>query len=271
MRRDLFAVLGEVSALGFPWGMVTNGMLINEQVVEQCIRSGMRTVTVSLDGLAASHNWLRNHPDAFARALHALRLLLAVQRFDIVEVITCVHAGNIDELPRMYELLRKMGVQGWRIFSIFPKGRAAQQNALVTTGEQLARTLEFIKAKRVADPSWPVVYCEEGYLGCEWERAVRQAPYYCGAGISIGSLLCDGSYSACPSLQRRWIQGHVDELPFSEAWETRYTQMRDRHWMQNDFCADCRQWGNCQASSLHLWDWDNHRPHICHYQLLHEE
>jgi radical SAM protein with 4Fe4S-binding SPASM domain len=270
MRRDLFEVLGAVSALGFPWGMVTNGMLVTEKVVEQCLRTGMRTVAVSLDGLGESHNWLRNHGQAYARALRALRLLLAARQFEMVEAITCVHAGNVDELPRMYDFLRQLGVQGWRIFSIFPKGRAAQDGNLATNGALLTRTLRFIQEKRAANPQWPLTYCEEGYLGCAWERTARQTPYYCGAGISIGSLLCDGSYSACPSLSRQWIQGHVDELPFSEAWETRYASMRKREWMHNDFCGACRQWKNCQASSLHLWDWERQRPQVCHYRLLTE-
>ncbi|MEI6521037.1 MAG: radical SAM protein [bacterium] len=270
MRGDLFEILAEVSTLGFPCGMVTNGLMVTEKVVENCMQTGMRTVSVSLDGLEYSNNWLRNHPDAYTRAINAIRLLLSVRQFDMVEVITCVHPGNINELPRMYNLLREMGVQGWRIFSIFSKGRAVQQDGLVTSSELLKRTLQFIKEKRAANPAWPLIYCEEGFLGCEWEREVRQSPYYCGAGINIASLLCDGSYSACPSLSRQWIQGHVDELTFHEAWETRYQQMRNRKWMKNDFCADCRQWGNCQASSLHLWDWEQHQPQVCHYRMVNE-
>jgi len=271
LRPDLFSVLAEINALGFPWGMVTNGMAVNEKVVAQCAQTGMRTVTVSLDGLEANHNWLRDSPTAFTRTRRALQLFLAARRFSVVEAITCVHAGNVHELPQLHALLREMGVQGWRLFTIFPKGRAAQNPELLATGSLLREVLNFIRAAREEDPSWPLYYCEEGFLGCEWERAVRPAPYYCGAGITIGGLLCDGSYSACPSLSRQWIQGHVDELPFSEAWETRYANMRDRRWMRNAACQGCREWGNCQASSLHLWDWHAHRPQVCHYKLLHEK
>ncbi len=271
MRNDLFNILGEVSAIGFPWGMVTNGLLATEKVVDNCLQTGMRTVAISLDGLESSHNWLRNNSDAFSRTTNAIRLFLSAQRLDMVEVITCIHPGNVDELPRMYDLLRKMGVQGWRIFSIFSKGRATQQENIVTTSKILKQTLQFIKEKRIADPSWPLSYCEEGFLGCEWEREVRKSPYYCGAGINIGSLLCDGSYSACPSLSRQWIQGHVDELPFSEAWENRYQKMRQRKWMKNDFCGNCRQWNNCKGSSLHLWDLEQHQPQVCHHRMINED
>ncbi len=270
VRPDLFSVLGETARLGFPWGMVTNGQLVTEKVVEACVRTAMRTVTVSLDGLETAHDWLRNKPGAYRRTVRALQLFLSARAFGMVEVITCVHDGNVDDLPALYTLLREVGVQGWRLFTIFPKGRALQTGGLVTGGPLLTRVLDFVRDYRQRDPAWPLQYCEEGFLGCEWERTVRDVPHYCGAGITIGGLLCDGSYSACPSLARQWVQGHVSELPFSEAWETRYRNMRDRRWMRNDFCGRCREWGNCQASSLHLWDWEHHRPQVCHWRLLHE-
>jgi phenylalanyl-tRNA synthetase beta chain len=65
------------------------------------------------------------------------------------------------------------------------------------------------------------------------------------------------------------IQGHVDELPFSQAWETRYTNMRKRNWMKTGKCARCRHWKNCNGSSLHLWDWEKNETKVCHYELLH--
>jgi len=271
VRRDLFPIMAKIAGLGFPWGMVTNGMLVDERVVALCAETGMRTVVVSLDGLEEAHNWLRNSPQSYTRAVNALRLFASARQFQFVEAITCVHAGNIDQLEELYQTIRGLGANGWRIFTIFPKGRATVNPEITVTGEVLTRTLEFIRCKREEAPEWPVRYSEEGFLGCPWETTVRDGHYYCGAGLNIAGLLCDGSYSACPSLARKWIQGHVDELPFSQAWETRYTNMRDRRWMRNPSCGNCRQWSNCQGSGLHLWNWEQHRPNVCHYRMLHGE
>jgi radical SAM protein with 4Fe4S-binding SPASM domain len=270
LRPDLFSIMEAVHGMGFRWGMVTNGMQMDERAVAACARSGMRTISVSLDGLEASHNWLRGHPQSFRRAARALQLLVQAGQFGGVEAITCVHSGNVGELEQIYQLLREWGVHGWRIFTIFPQGRAAQHPELTLTRELLEQTLAFIADKRKTVPDWPISYSEEGYLGCDRELTVRDIRHYCGAGVHIGSLLADGSYSACPSLGREWIQGHVDELPFSEAWETRYRNMRAREWMRNPTCGACRQWANCQASSLHLWDWEARKPRVCHYRLLGE-
>ncbi|MCL6613208.1 MAG: hypothetical protein K6U03_01085 [Firmicutes bacterium] len=113
-----------------------------------------------------------------------------------------------------------------------------------------------------------MTYSDEGYLGCRWEREVRDTYFYCAAGIEVGGLLADGSYGACPSLAREWVQGNVWELPFSEAWETRYKNMRDRRWMRAGPCGSCAEWKFCRGSSLHLWDWPGKRPAICHFELL---
>ena len=35
MRKDLFEIMGEVSKLGFDWGMVSNGVLITDEVIQK--------------------------------------------------------------------------------------------------------------------------------------------------------------------------------------------------------------------------------------------
>ena len=268
VREDLFEVLREVSQLGFDWGMVTNGMLVNEKIVDKCAASGMRTVSVSLDGIESSHNWLRNNEQSYARAINALGLFENSGKFKVVEAITCVNTENIGHLEELYNVLNSMGIKAWRLFTIFPKGRAEIAKDLIFDRTVLIKMFDFIKEKRKSNPHMHISYSEEGYLGCDWEREVRDDFFFCSAGINVGGLLADGSYSACPSLAREWIQGHIDEISFPEAWESRYKNMRDRSWMKTKACANCKEWKNCNGSSLHLWDWEASKTKVCHYKLL---
>ncbi|QGU96022.1 radical SAM protein [Clostridium bovifaecis] len=270
VRKDLFEILSEVNNMGFPWGMVTNGMLVDEKIVEKCVESGMRTVSVSLDGTGETHNWLRNNEMSYERAINALKLFLKAGKFDIVEVITCVNTQNINQLEDIYKLLKNLGVHGWRLFTIFPKGRAEVNGNLIFNKNLLTELFSFIKEKRNSNSGIYISYSEEGYLGCNWEKEVRDDFFFCGAGINIGSLLADGSYSACPSLSRDWIQGHVDEISFSEAWESRYRNMRNRRWMRTGDCKSCRQWSKCNGSSLHLWDFKEKKTKVCHFKMLND-
>jgi radical SAM enzyme (rSAM/lipoprotein system) len=267
VRKDLFDILAKISSYGFSWGMVTNGMLVDRTTVENCINAGMKTVSVSLDGSEPSHNWLRNNENSYERSINALKMFVDSGKIGVVEAITCVHERNIGELEDVYDTLKNIGINKWRLLTVFSKGRAEQNNELIVTGPLLTRLFEFIKSKR-EDGSLKVSYSEEGYLGCNWEREVRDNLFYCGAGINVASLLSDGSFSACPSLSREWIQGHMDEIDFSRAWETRYRNMRNREWMRNTECRGCKEWRKCSGSSLHLWDWQNNAPKVCHYRML---
>ncbi|MGY0372284.1 hypothetical protein [Clostridium sp. JNZ J1-5] len=67
-----------------------------------------------------------------------------------------------------------------------------------------------------------------------------------------------------------WSQGNVNEISFSEAWETRYKSMRNRKWMKTGDCENCEQWKKCNGSSLHLWDFKNKRPKMCHFKMLND-
>jgi radical SAM enzyme (rSAM/lipoprotein system) len=268
LRKDLFDIMKEVSSLGFPWGMVTNGMLVDEEIVQKAFEAGMKTVSVSLDGLEASHNYLRNNDKAFNGAINALKLFKKSGYFSSVEAITCVYSKNLNELEGMYEMLKAMGIEEWRIFNIFPKGRAAFNEELLLDKVSLIKVLSFIKDKRETNSKIKVSYSEEGYLGPAWERQVRDYFFYCGAGINVAGLLSDGSYSACPSLSREWKQGHVNESPFSQVWENKYKNMRDRRWMKSKECLSCSERKNCNGSSLHLWDWKDNKTTLCPYKLL---
>ena len=62
LRPDIVEAGREINRRGFGWGMVTNGWFYNEEKQRELIAAGMTAVTVSLDGLEASHDWMRGMP-----------------------------------------------------------------------------------------------------------------------------------------------------------------------------------------------------------------
>lgn len=59
MREDLEECGKAIYDKGFPWGMVTNGLYMTRERFRRLLASGLHTATVSLDGFAADHNWMR--------------------------------------------------------------------------------------------------------------------------------------------------------------------------------------------------------------------
>jgi MoaA/NifB/PqqE/SkfB family radical SAM enzyme len=75
LRDDLEEVGLELYRREYPWGLVTNGFLLDEKRLDSLMASGMHSITVSLDGFEEQHNWIRRHPQSFEKATQAIKLL----------------------------------------------------------------------------------------------------------------------------------------------------------------------------------------------------
>lgn len=265
LRNDLEEVGLGLYQRGYPWGMVTNGYLLDEQRMHSLLRAGIHSMTVSLDGPAEQHNYIRRHPQAFERAIRAIKILSNTSTL-LWDIVTCVSPQNIDQLPVLRDLLIELGVPAWRLFSIAPMGRATQDDSLQLSPKQFRQLLDFIKQSRTSEARINVSYACEGYLG-EYERQVRDQYFYCRSGIEVASIRCDGSISGCTSVRSHMDQGNIYHDDFWDVWQNRFTQMRDRRWTHQDKCATCRVWRYCEGSGLHLYDDEGHLT-VCHYSKL---
>jgi radical SAM enzyme (rSAM/lipoprotein system) len=264
---ELPAILEAARRSGLPTGMVTNGWLLDEKRLSRLLLSGLTSVTVSLDGLEDSHDWLRGKKGSFERAMKGIEAL-ARSGIRIFDVVTCVHPRNLPELDQVEQRLIAAGVRRWRLFSIFPKGRAKQNAGLTLSAGQIQTLLQWIAARRKAhcNDDFLVDFCCEGYLPPELDRQVRDEPYFCRAGINIASVLVDGTLSACPNISKTLAQGNARQDDLREIWDTRYTAYRDRSWMKEGPCETCDEWKRCQGNSLHLFDDERGHTCLCHFE-----
>ena len=267
LRPDLAECGLAFNQRGFPWGMVSNGYLLTQDRLQRLVDAGLGSLTISLDGLRESHTWLRGRPDSFDRALEAITQAARCEDL-VMDVVTCVNQKNFPELPRIRDLLIERGVKAWRLFSIFPKGRACNEPLLDLAPGQFRDLLEFIVDTRTAGAIRAAYGCE-GFLG-PFEGLARDSLFWCRAGINIGSVLADGSISACPSLRGDYIQGNIYSDGFWECWQERFDIMRDRRWTQTGECRDCPAYKWCEGNGLHLRDQQSGRLLRCHLAALPE-
>jgi radical SAM protein with 4Fe4S-binding SPASM domain len=211
----------------------------------------MGAVTLSLDGLESSHNWLRANGKSFENAVRALDLIVASKGLTY-DVVTCVNRKNIAELPELQAFLISKRVKAWRLFTIAPIGRAAGHKDLALTGEELRQLMDFIARSR-AEGVIDVKFSCEAYVG-NYEKQVRDSYFFCRAGINIASVLIDGSISACPNIDRNFAQGNIYHDDFLDVWNNRFEIMRARGWMKTGMCARCGDYKNCNGGAMHLWN-----------------
>jgi len=266
MRKDLVQCGKEFYKREFPWGMVTNGYGLTQKLLDELLQSGLRSVTVSFDGLTPeSHDWLRGKNGSWERAKNAIAMITRADGL-VYDVVTCVNKRNINDLDGLKQLLISLGVKQWRLFSIFPKGRAENNPLLKLSPEEFRKMLDFIKQSR-KEGTIGVSYSCEGFLG-DYEMEVRDTPFFCRAGIHVGSVLVDGSISACPSLRADYIQGNIYKDDFWTVWNERYQIMRNRSWTKTDICADCKSFKYCDGNGLHLRQQKNDKLLCCHLEMM---
>ena len=264
MRDDILKCGREIFNLEFPWGMVSNGRLMSPRMIDGLLEAGIHSLTISLDGFEEHHNWMRGLPDSFSHASRAVEMLAKVPviKFDVV---TCVNNVNYDTLEQFKEYLISLGLKSWRLFTVFPVGRAAADPQLQLSREKFRGLMEFIRKTR-KEGRIHVSYGCEGFLG-EYEGDVRDHLFSCQAGLSIASVRIDGSISACGSIRADYNQGNIYKDDFIEVWENRFQQYRNRSWMKTGKCAACKWFRYCQGNGMHLRD-GNGDLLLCHMERI---
>ena len=249
VRKDLEECGKEISKLGFPWGMVTNGMMLTQERMNSLIASGLRSITLSVDGLEDNHNWLRGSKKSFVAVKNALKVISS-QKDLVHDVVTCVNKRNLSELGQIKQLLIDSGIQAWRLFTIAPIGRAVEYPDLHLDGKEIRQLFEYIEESRKSTDIETSFSCE-AYAG-EYDHKIRNGLFFCRAGVNIGSILADGSVSACPNNSSEFIQGNIYKESFLEIWENKFENMRNRSWMKTGICETCKDFKYCNGGAMHL-------------------
>lgn len=265
LRADIEVCGREIRKRGMRWSMVTNGLLYTKERHISLLNAGMGALTISLDGLQESHNWLRNLTSGFNRVVDAIGLAAGSKRLNF-DVVTCVNQRNIGELRQIRELLIQKKVKAWRLFTIIPIGRAANNSELLLNDAQFVELMDFIAESRKSK-AIDVKFSCEGFVG-KYEPKVRDSFFFCRAGINIGSILIDGSISACPNIDRSLAQGNIYSDNFYEIWETKFQPFRNRNWTKTGKCATCNNYNDCLGNGLHNWHGDKQQVLVCHNEKI---
>ena len=136
------------------------------------------------------------------------------------------------------------------------------------TNEEFRGMFEFIKQTRLEGRIRADYGCE-GFLG-NYEGDVRNRFFSCHAGVTVGSVMADGTIAACASIRANYSQGNIYTDDFMEVWENKYHPYRHREWMRKGDCAKCKYFKYCRGNGMHLRD-ENGDLLFCHLKRLNEE
>ncbi|HBS86658.1 MAG: hypothetical protein A2W91_11570 [Bacteroidetes bacterium GWF2_38_335] len=272
MHPDLYKIGSHISKNNMKWGMVTNGMTLDQNAMESLIKSGINSITISVDGNETAHNKLRNSPAAFKKMSLALDYI-ADSGLEYRDAVTCVYPGNLNQLDEIAEFLIVKKMPAWRLFRIFPSGRAHENDEILLSFEQTQELVDWIKTnkKKYAKKGLKINLSCEGWMPFNIDKQVRDNPFFCRAGINFASILCDGTITGCSNNHHTFYQGNILTDNMNSVWEHKFEDFRKREWLKNTVCNDCKEVKNCKGGSIHLWDLERDRPNFCYYRDLGDE
>lgn len=228
MRKDLFEITAYADQLGFKWGLVTNGMLITDDMIAKMKETHMSTITISLDGMKKTHEEFRHVPGSFDKIVTAIEKLKNSNFVEHIQVTFIATKNNISELPEVYRFLTNLGIDSLRISGIDPIGRAKENENLMLNQEDYYFLFDFMK-KHSTSPL-PVVWSCTHYFGnTENTLDPTGKKFKCFTGIQVASVLSNGDIFGCPNIPRRkeLIQGNVLKDDFCEVWKSKFEFYRN--------------------------------------------
>ena len=228
LRPDIFEIAAYGTNKGLRMVMATNGTLVDSATVKKMIQSGIKRVSISIDGKdAPSHDNFRQEKGAFDKAMAGIDAMKeAGMEFQINTTIT---KANLKQIKDILELAKKLGAAAHHIFLLVPTGR----------GRDLAE-----QAITAADYEETLLWFHQESLDCSIQLKATCAPHYfrimhqqkgkvterknptghfhemtrgCLGGISFCFISHVGQVQPCGYLELDC--GNVQKQSFAEIWE----------------------------------------------------
>ena len=281
LRDDVLPVIRRIRERGMKSTMTTGGLTLTRARVDALVEAGIELVSVSIDGLEATHDLLRGTPGGWRRAFDALRY---VREAGVrIAANTQINRRSMGELYPLGERLAQEGIVAWQMFLTIAHGNAAdheqmllQPYMLVEVYEELERVLDLCDARGIR--FWPGNNL--GYFGPLEQRLRRHqnadAHYKgCQAGRTGLGIESNGALKSCPSLGGPAnTGGNLRDRSLLELWE-QAPQMRalgrrtvDDLW---GYCKECYYadpcLAGCTATSEPLFGRPGNNP-FCHHRVL---
>ncbi len=274
LHEAFLDVLGAIHDAGMRATMTTGGRGLSAELARAMAARGAYSVSVSVDGLEATHDLMRAARGSFRAATSALRHLRDAGI--TITANTNVNRLNKGELEPLYDHLRALGVVGWQVQLTTPLGRAADRPDLVLQPWDLLDVVPRVaalKSRAQEDGILLMPGNNLGYFGPEeallrsTERGGRDHYRGCMAGRFLMGIEADGVVKGCPSLQTHaYAAGSLRDRPLAELFAASRVREEDDVW---GFCATCpfREpcRGGCTFTAHAILGRPGNNPY-CHYR-----
>jgi len=231
LREDVFEIARYGTERELRTCLATNGTLVTDDICELIKASGIKIVSLSLDGSEESiHDNFRNQKGAFVGSIKAARLF---RQHGIEFIINSSFTKrNQEEIPKVYQLAKELGATAWYMFMIVPTGRGADIMNELISKEDYEEVLEWhyqmekdekdmLVRPTCAPHYYRIVLQKSKEEGAKFERRTLKFSTGGAKGCIAGQLIClidvDGNVLPCSYFPKP--AGNLREKTFKKIWE----------------------------------------------------
>jgi len=245
LRADWEQIVAALRGHGLVVEMISNGLALDAGKAARIAKSGIRSVSLSVDGDAPVHDRLRGVPGAFDRVMAAARALRAEGLR--VGAVTQVCRPNLDRLADIESALREAGFGAWQLQLTMPIGRCGRDLAIAPV--DVRRVIDFIieesRPDRVprygADNIGWMLPCEPALRSVA--RPTDRVFRGCQAGVGVLGLTSDGTVRGCLSMPPAFDEGNLRRRSLRAIWQDENRFAYNRHFVPAKATGPCRDCG----------------------------
>jgi len=282
LRNDFILIARAIREKGMSCTLTTGGLGLTKTRAEAMVEAGIQSVNVSIDGLAETHDFVRNRQGSWKRAFEALGHAKAAGARICVN--SQINRRSQFELLELLELLAEAGIYAWQLQITVPHGNAVDNADIVLQPYhylELFKTLDKVakRAEELGIVIWPGNNL--GYFGpleYRMRRHQKKASGHftgCNAGKRTISIESNGMIKNCPSLGGGTnTGGSVRDHSLKDLWARAPELRYFRHRTQNELWGYCREcyyaeqcMGGCTAASEPLLGRIGNNP-FCHHRAM---
>ncbi len=219
LRKDWAEISLYLKDLGIKTNILTHGLDLDIEKIYEIRESGVSCLGISLDGVGSTHDYIRGHPGAFNKVLKNIEKVL--HEGMNLNIITTANSLNVDELPKLYQILQNLGLKYWRIQPLIPIGRVKSSKDLHIEKNAVLDIGTFIRQfKPKAEKKGMQIISSDGlqYI-FEEEKTLNERPWRgCPAGMVTCGITSNGMVKGCLSMQDDLIEGDLRKNDLWDIW-----------------------------------------------------
>jgi len=258
LRKDIYKILSYSKEVGFYTSITTNGLFLNKECINHLKTLNIDHVCISLDGYTPkTHDYIRNKKGTFEEVIKNIKK--CVNAGINTQISTVIMKRNFNELRNIFNLLKKLNVDGWYVYDFIPAGHGIKLKNEVLRPNQRQQLFSKLQEFAISGdiPIKPYPYSITINSACEkdtffYKKYGKLTEFFKGCLTArwVCHISSEGDLHPCYLLPHKL--GNLKQKSFEDIWfdktNSDLNDLRDRKLLKGncrtcsfrDVCGGCR-------------------------------